>query len=85
MFSLTQLIRRSAQINPTGVATSMNGRVNTWQQLLSQVANLAGGLKQLGIKTDDRVAILALNSDRYYQSMFAIPWAGGLPGKYITG
>ncbi|WP_066018450.1 long-chain-fatty-acid--CoA ligase [Endozoicomonas atrinae] len=78
MFSLTQLIRRSAQINPNGIATSMNGRVSTWSQLLSQVAGLAGGFRQLGIKAGDRVAILALNSDRYYQSMFAIPWAGAV-------
>lgn len=78
MFSLTQLIRRSAQINPDGIATFMNGRTSTWQQLLSQVASLAGGFKQLGIKSDDRVAILALNSDRYYQSLFATPWAGGV-------
>ena len=29
-----------------------------------------------GLEAGDRVGILSLNSDRYYESVFAIPWAG---------
>src|ERR1700684_53886 len=44
-------------------------------KLLSAVA---GGLRQLGVETADRIAILALNSDRYIESFFAIAWAGAV-------
>ncbi|MGI9277946.1 MAG: acyl-CoA synthetase [Endozoicomonas sp.] len=77
MFSLTQMIRRSAQINPNGIATSMEGREATWQQLVERVSIIAGGLQKLGVREGDRVAILSLNSDTYFESLFAIPWAGG--------
>jgi acyl-CoA synthetase (AMP-forming)/AMP-acid ligase II len=39
------------------------------------VSRLAGGLRGLGVETDDRVAILSLNSDKYLQVMLAVPWA----------
>ena len=78
MFSLTQMIRRSAQINPNGIATSMEGREASWQQLVERVAKIAGGLQKLGVQTEDRVAILSLNSDAYFECLFAIPWAGAI-------
>ena len=40
------------------------------------MASLAGALASLGLSEGDRVAILSLNSDRYYESIFAVPWAG---------
>lgn len=59
-------------------ATIFQDRTNTWHELEWRVAKLAGALKQLGLKADDRVAILSANSDRYVELSFAVPWAGGV-------
>lgn len=78
MFSLTALIRRAAQINPNAIATADNGRQTLWQNFPERIASLAGGLRQLGVDAGERAAILALNSDRYYEFYFAVAWAGGV-------
>ncbi|GAA0684546.1 long-chain fatty acid--CoA ligase [Marinobacterium maritimum] len=74
----TQPIRRSAQIKPGAIATLCGERQQTFAQLQQRVARLAGGMQKIGINTGDRVAILALNSDRYYEYFFAVPWAGAV-------
>jgi len=76
MFALTQGLRRAVQIKPHGVATHFAGRQRTWQQSLERISRVAGALSALGVRTGDRVAILALNSDRYFELMYAIPWIG---------
>jgi long-chain acyl-CoA synthetase len=78
MFSMTQLIRRAAQTNGEGIATVDGQRTQTWREFEVRVASFAGGLRQLGVGEDDCTAILALNSDRYLEFMFAVPWAGGV-------
>ncbi|MEO2177742.1 MAG: long-chain-fatty-acid--CoA ligase [bacterium] len=75
---MTQLIRRAAQTNRNGLATVDGERRHTWHQFVQRVARFAGGLRQLGFNQDDCAAILALNSDRYLEFMFAVPWAGGV-------
>jgi len=75
---LTQALKRSAQTHGREAATIFQGRTHTWQELQGRVAKLAGALQQLGLKTNDRVAILSLNSDRYLELYFAVPWAGGV-------
>ena len=64
MFSLTQGLRRAVQTKPNGTATSFAGRHRTWQQCFERIGRVAGALSALGVKRGDRVAILALNSDR---------------------
>jgi acyl-CoA synthetase (AMP-forming)/AMP-acid ligase II len=76
MISLPGMIERAARLNPTGVATSYEGRQYTWSEVRDHVARLAAALQSFGLAEGDRVAILSLNSDRYYESIFAIPWAG---------
>jgi long-chain acyl-CoA synthetase len=76
MFSLTQGLRRAVQTKPHGTASSFAGRHRTWQECLERIAGVAGALSALGVKRGDRVAILALNSDRYFEVMYAIPWIG---------
>ena len=78
MFSLTALIRRAAQINPNAVAIAHQDREVRWRDFPERVARLAGGLRELGVASGDRVAILALNSDHYYEFYFAVAWAGGV-------
>ena len=76
MISLPGLLERCARLNPTGYGTRFNGRDRSWSQLAERVARLAAGLQGLPLAEGDRVAILSLNSDRYFESIFAIPWAG---------
>jgi long-chain acyl-CoA synthetase len=78
MFAMTQLIRRLAQTDRDMIATAMDDRQQTWSEFNSKVARFAGGLQALGVQADTAVAILALNSDRYFEFMFAVPWAGGV-------
>ncbi|SDJ71541.1 Acyl-CoA synthetase (AMP-forming)/AMP-acid ligase II [Ferrimonas sediminum] len=75
---LTQMIKRAAQIQPNGVATICGERQHSWQQLRQRVAGLAAVLQAHGVSRGDRVAVLALNSDRYYEYFFAVAWAGAV-------
>jgi long-chain acyl-CoA synthetase len=76
MFALTQGLRRAVQTKPNGIATSFAGRRRTWQQSLDRISCVAGALSALDVRRGDRVAILALNSDRYFELLYAIPWLG---------
>ncbi|WP_461537406.1 long-chain-fatty-acid--CoA ligase [Spongorhabdus nitratireducens] len=75
---LTQAIEHNAQVRANETSTLCNGRSHTWSETRNRVARLASGLQQAGLEKDDRVAILSLNSDYYYESFFAIPWADGI-------
>jgi long-chain acyl-CoA synthetase len=77
MFALTQGLRRAVQTKPNGISTHFAGRRRTWQHTMDRVSRVAGALQALGVRPGDRVAILALNSDRYFELMYAIPWIGG--------
>src|SRR5258708_22651143 len=76
MVGLTQGPRRALQTKPDGMATHFSGRARTWRECLERVSRVAGALSALGVRRGDRVAILALNSDRYLELMYAIPWIG---------
>ena len=75
---LTQTLHRAVQQRPELPATIYNGRIRTWVASAHRVACLAGGLQSLGVKRGDRVAMLALNSDRYHEYLYAVPWAGAV-------
>ncbi len=74
----THALRRATQIRGDAIATVCNGRTYSYRQCMERVARLAGAMRKLGITDDERVAILALNSDRYYEYFYAVPWAGGI-------
>lgn len=78
MSSLQQMIRRTVQLRGEQTATRFSGRSRTWHQLQERVARLAGGLHGLGVEAGDRAAVLALNSDRYYEFYFGVAWAGAV-------
>lgn len=75
---LTQSLHRLAQGSPNGTATYFQGHSVSNAETISIVARLAGGLRELGVADGDRVGILAGNSDRFLQLLYAIPWANGV-------
>lgn len=72
---LTQGLHRACDLHPDAVATIFGDRKRTFAEQVDRVARLAGGLRSLGVVADDRVAILALNSDRYIEYLLAVCWA----------
>src|SRR5580658_6525057 len=80
---LTQGLHRAAQVKPDGAATVFGARRRTWREVKDRVARLAAGLVALGLRRGDRVAPIALNSDRYIELYLAVWWAGGVivPGN----
>ena len=75
---LVQGLNRAATVNPSGLATVFRDRRRNWAESAARIFRLAGGLPTLGINRGDRVAILALNSDYYFEALFAAPAAGAV-------
>jgi long-chain acyl-CoA synthetase len=76
--STTFGLHRALQFARNGIATQFEGRQRTWAEVADRVARLAGALQRLDIGKGDRVAILMLNQDRYFELYLAIAWAGAV-------
>lgn len=74
---LTQSLHRAVQQHPDRTAVIFGTRKRSFSELQKRVATLAGVLQKLGMQEGDRVAMLALNSDRYLEYQMAVPWGGG--------
>ncbi|WP_163508271.1 long-chain-fatty-acid--CoA ligase [Fodinicola acaciae] len=72
---ITQSLHRACQQDPDRPASIHAGRVRTMVEVLDRVSRFAGALRELGVRTDDRVGMLSLNSDRYHEFLLATPWA----------
>ena len=74
---LTHAIHRQLRRDPDAVATVFGDRRRSWRELMERAGRLAAALRNLGMGKHDRVALLALNSDRYLEYMAAVWWGGG--------
>lgn len=81
---LTVGLHRAVRHQPDTIATIFGERRQTFRQLGERVARLAAGLKALGVKADDRIAILSLNSDRFIEYYLATWWAGAVVNPVNT-
>ena len=75
---LTQAIHRNAATVPGVIASACGDRRRRWSEVRERIARLAGGLQKLGVGAGDRVAVLGMNSDRYFELYYAVPWAGAV-------
>mgnify|MGYP002634127510 CR=1 FL=1 len=75
---LIQGLNRAVTTTPGRTATIFRDRSFTWAQVAERIARLAGGLARLGLARGERIAIMALNSDRYWEAMYAIPGLGAI-------
>jgi long-chain acyl-CoA synthetase len=76
MPALTQGFRRTVELKPDAPSTSFAPRRRTWRQTADRVGRVAGALQALEVERGDRIAILARNSDRYFELMYAVAWVG---------
>jgi acyl-CoA synthetase (AMP-forming)/AMP-acid ligase II len=72
---LTQALHRAVQQTPDLPATVFGERVRTWADSADRAARLASAFRGLGVRSGDRVALLAHNCDAYHDFLFAVPWA----------
>jgi long-chain acyl-CoA synthetase len=75
---VTHTLKRARQVAGHKPATICGPRTRTWLEVYDRVTRLAAALRSLGAKPGDRIAILALNSDCYIESLYAIWWCGGV-------
>jgi acyl-CoA synthetase (AMP-forming)/AMP-acid ligase II len=74
---LTQGLRRAAKLTPNDTAVISDKGRRTWLELQDRVARYAGALHKLGLKPEDRVAMLSLNAEPYVEFYYGTFWAGG--------
>ena len=75
---LTQSLHRATRVHPKKLATVCGDRRRDYATVQDRVARLAGALRAAGVAAGDRVGILALNSDRYFEYFYATWWAGAV-------
>ena len=75
---LAQIIERNAQIKGTKTAVITEDGQRSWAETRSRIARVAQALLANGASKGDKVAILALNSDIYFECLFSIVWFGGI-------
>ncbi len=68
---LTQILKRASQFYPNNIATIDGEHRQTYGELTKRVTALAAALQGLGIRSNDRVAILMLNCHEFAEAIFA--------------
>jgi acyl-CoA synthetase (AMP-forming)/AMP-acid ligase II len=76
--TLTRALHRTVQQDPDSIMTIYRDRKHTHAEVFDRVSRLGGALRGLGVDDGDRIAILALNSDRYSDFLLGTAWAGGV-------
>jgi len=69
---------KAAREAPGRLFTVFGDRRRSAAAVRDRVARLAAALVDLGVRKGDRVAMLALNSDRYLEYVYATLWAGAV-------
>jgi len=73
-----QALQRNATILSNTIGTSFGNREHTWREVENRVSKVASGLAKIATGKNTHMAILALNSDKYFESLNAIAWTGSV-------
>jgi acyl-CoA synthetase (AMP-forming)/AMP-acid ligase II len=76
MNTIGELLERNAKFYPTKEALVFEDKRYTYRQLVERTKRVADGLHRLGLRRQDRVAILAMNCAEYIELLCAGDWAG---------
>ncbi|HEV8312249.1 MAG TPA: long-chain-fatty-acid--CoA ligase [Burkholderiaceae bacterium] len=76
MIELRDVIARNAALYPDAVHSVCEGRRLGFRQFAERVRRLTSGLYGLGLRHQDRVAILAMNCSEYLEVFGAAEWSG---------
>ena len=82
--NLTSGLHRTRQQQPERVVTWCGDRQRTYGEMADRVARIAAVFVESGVKEGDRVAMLAVNSDRYLEFFLASWWAGAIASPVNT-
>src|SRR5690348_6237201 len=75
---LTQPLHRATLRHPDRVATVFAGRARSYADFAARISRMASALRKLRLQDGDRVGLLAQNSDRFVEFLYAVWWAGGM-------
>ena len=64
---ISEVVRRHAEVRPSQAALVFGQRRTSYAELDRHVNQVANGLLAAGLKRQDRVAVLDLNSDQFYE------------------
>jgi long-chain acyl-CoA synthetase len=76
--SLVALYERSVAEAPDSVATEFFGREATYAELGDQIARAAEGLRRLGVRAGDRVALILPNCPQHVVAFYAVLRLGAI-------
>lgn len=76
MVTIGELIERNARYYPDAEAYIYQDKRITFGQYAERTRQLASGLYNLGVRRQERVAILAMNCPEYFEVYGAAEWAG---------
>ena len=72
----TQILKQAVMEQPDRAGTIYRERRRSWREIGDRVPRMAAALRSLGVQPGECVAALAMNSDRYLELFFSIPWCG---------
>jgi fatty-acyl-CoA synthase len=77
-FTPVHFLRRAARLFPDKTAVIDGERRYTYRTLAARVNRLSHALRQMGVTTGDKVAVLSPNSHRMLEAFFAVPQLGAI-------
>jgi long-chain acyl-CoA synthetase len=76
--SIIEGLHVAAASNPEKIAAVCGNTRLTFRQIVERAARLASALDRLGIRSGDRVAVLALNCHRFFELYYGVPQMGAV-------